>query len=262
MRIRVLGASGGELRGHGSTCFLVDGRLALDAGALTSRLDLDELDRVDHVLVSHAHLDHVKDVPLLADLMVGRRRRPVTVHASKGATATLRRSLFNGRLWPDFTRIPSARNPVVRLETFGFGTPFDIGPYRVSAVKVRHTVESSGFVVRAGGVSFAISGDTGPTTAFWREVNRAPGLRAILVELSFPSRMQPLADRSGHLTPRTLVGELAKVEREGVPVYLYHLKPAFEAELRAELAELGLRGVTVLEGGDEIAIPAIRRTAR
>ena len=118
MRIRVLGASGGELRGHGSTCFLVDGRLALDAGALTSRLDLAELDRVDHVLVTHAHLDHVKDVPLLADLMVGRRRRPVTVHASKGATETLRRSLFNGRLWPDFTRIPSARRPVVRLEAF------------------------------------------------------------------------------------------------------------------------------------------------
>ena len=116
VRIRVLGASGGELRGHGSTCFLVDGRLALDAGALTSRLDLAELDRVDHVLVTHAHLDHVKDVPLLADLMVGRRRRPVTVHASPGATETLRRSLFNGRLWPDFTRIPSARSPVVRLE--------------------------------------------------------------------------------------------------------------------------------------------------
>jgi len=115
-------------------------------------------------------------------------------------------------------------------------------------------VESSGFVVRRGAAAFAISGDTGPTTAFWREVNRQPGLRALLVELSFPSRMQRLADRSGHLTPRTLVGELAKVERAGVPVYLYHLKPAFEAELRAELAELGLRGVTVLESGDEIAI--------
>ena len=254
MKIRVLGASGGELRGHGSTCFLVDGRLAVDAGALTSRLDLAELDRVDHVLVTHAHLDHVKDVPLLADLMVGRRRRPVTVHASLGATSTLRRSLFNGRLWPDFTRIPTARRPVVRLQAFPFGEPFRIGPYAVSAVKMRHTVESSGFVVRRGASAFAISGDTGPTTAFWREVSRAPGLRALLVELSFPSRMQRLADRSGHLTPRTLVGELAKVEREGVPVYLYHLKPAFEAELRAELAGLGLRDVTVLEGGDEIAI--------
>jgi cAMP phosphodiesterase len=85
-------------------------------------------------------------------------------------------------------------------------------------------------------------------------VNRARGLGALLVELSFPSRMQALADRSGHLTPRTLASELAKVERQGLPVYLYHLKPAFEAELKAELAGLGLRGVTVLEDGDAIAI--------
>ncbi len=248
----MLGASGGELRGHGSTAFLVDGRLAIDAGALTSRLDLDALDRVDHVLVTHAHLDHVKDVPMLADLVVGRRRRPVTVHASPGAAATLRRSLFNGRLWPDFTRIPSARSPVVRLSTFRFGAPFRIGPYQVTAVKVRHTVESAGFVVRRGGACFGISGDTGPTTGLWREVNRAAGLRALLVEVSFPSRMRRLADRSGHLTPRTLASELAKVERRRVPVYLYHLKPAFRAELLAELAELDLRA-TVLEDGDEIA---------
>ncbi|HET8733687.1 MAG TPA: 3',5'-cyclic-nucleotide phosphodiesterase, partial [Anaeromyxobacteraceae bacterium] len=253
MRIRVLGASGGELRGHGSTCFLVDGRMALDAGALTSRLDLEALDRVDHVLVTHAHLDHVKDVPLLADLLVGRRRHAVTVHASKGAASTLRRSLLNGRLWPDFTRIPSARQPVLRLRTFAHGRPFRVGPYRVTGVKVSHTVESTGFVVRHGGAAFAISGDTGPTAGFWREVNGSPDLGALLVEVSFPDRLQRLADRSGHLTPRTLRAELAKVERGDLPVYLYHLKPAFAAELKAEVAGLGLPGVKVLEEGDEIA---------
>ncbi len=254
MRIRVLGASGGELRGHGATCFLVDGRLALDAGALTSRLGLDELDRVDHVLLTHAHLDHAKDVPLLADLLVGRRRRAVRVHASRGAVDTLRRSLLNGRLWPDFTRIPSARAPVLQLEPFAHGRPFRVGPYRVTGVKVSHTVETTGFVVRHGASAFAISGDTGPTAAFWREVNRTEGLGALLVELSFPDRLQRLADRSGHLTPRTLRAELAKVERVGVPVYLYHLKPAFAAELREAVARLGLPGVRVLEEGDAIAV--------
>jgi ribonuclease BN (tRNA processing enzyme) len=254
VRIQVLGASGGELLGHGSTCFLVDGRMALDAGALTSRLGLAELDRVDHVLLTHAHLDHVKDVPLLADLMVGRRRRPITVHASRGATTTLRRSILNGRLWPDFTRLPTAQRPVLRISTFRHGAPFRVGPYGVTGVKVRHSVESTGFVIRRGRSAFAISGDTGPTSAFWREVSRTEGLRALLVELSFPDRLQSLADRSGHLTPRTLAGELAKVERVRVPVYLYHLKPAFAAELRAELGRLGLPGVTVLERGDEIEL--------
>ena len=253
MRIRVLGAAGGELPGQGSTSFLVDGTLAVDAGALTSRLGLDELDRVDHVLVTHAHLDHVKDVPQLADLMVGRRRSPVTVHAPRGAASTLRRCVFNGKLWPDFTRIPSASRPVLRIVPFRFGVPFRAGPFEVTGVKVSHSVETAGFLVRRGRSAFAISGDTGPTAAFWREVSRAPGLRALLVEVSFPSRMQALADRTGHLTPRTLAGELAKLERDGVPVYLYHLKPAFRAELRAELAALGLRDATVLDGGETIA---------
>ena len=252
MRIRVLGASGGELCGHGSTSFLLDERVVLDAGALTSRLRLAELDRLDHVLLSHAHLDHVKDLPLLADLLAGRRRRPLVVHASPGAVATLRSSLFNGRLWPDFTRIPSARRPLVRFASFGHGVPFRVGAFRVAPVRVSHAVESTGFVVRRGTACFAISGDTGPTTAFWREARRAQGLRALLVEVSFPGRMQRIADRAGHLTPRTLPGELAKLERDDVPVYLYHLKPAFRAELREEIGGLGLRGVKILEDGDEI----------
>ena len=103
MKIRVLGCSGGELPGHRTTCFLVDGRLAVDAGALTASLDLDALLAVDDILLTHSHFDHVKDVPLLSDLLVGRRKKPVRVHASTGCARTLRESVFNDELWPDFT---------------------------------------------------------------------------------------------------------------------------------------------------------------
>ena len=254
MRIQVLGASGGELRGRSTTCFLVDGSLAVDAGSLTSSLSLRELARVDHVLLTHAHLDHAKDVALLADLMAGRRRRPFIVHASPEAVRTLRRHLFNGKLWPDFTRIPSPSRPVVRLRAFRPGKAFRVGRYAVEPVKVSHVVESTGFVVSRGGAAFAISGDTGPTRSFWGVLSRCPRLGAIFVETSFPSAMQAVADLSGHLTPRTLARELSKVERDGVPVYLYHLKPAWEAELRREVAALRLRGVKILSKGDEIVV--------
>jgi cAMP phosphodiesterase len=254
VRIRVLGASGGELPGRRTTCFLVDGVLAVDAGALTSELGLRELGRVAHVLLTHAHFDHVKDVPLLADLLAGRSRRPVTVHASPEAVRTLRRHLFNGKLWPDFTRIPSPSRPVLRLRAFRPGVPFRVGRHAVRPVRVRHTVESTGFLVSRGGSSFAISGDTGPTRDFWRAVNGAPGLGALLVETSFPSAVQWLADLSGHLTPRTLVRELSKVKRKALPVYLYHLKPAWEAELRKELSGLRLPGVRILSRGDAIVV--------
>ena len=251
MKLRVLGCSGGELRRHRTTCFLVDGKLAIDAGALTASLSLKELLEVDDIVLTHSHFDHVKDVPLLSDLLVGRRTTPVRVHASTACARTLRESVFNDELWPDFTRIPDLATPVLEILPFEPGRPFKVGRYTVASVPVHHPVESVGFVISDGRASIAVSGDTGPTSRFWRKVNAAKGLKALLVELSFPNALQDLADVSGHLTPRTLAGELAKLERNGFPVLLYHLKPAHAAELKRELARLALPNVRVLQRGDE-----------
>jgi ribonuclease BN (tRNA processing enzyme) len=250
MKLRVLGCSGGELPRHRTTCFLVDGRLALDAGALTASLSLEELLRVDDIVLTHSHFDHVKDVPLLADLLVGRRRTPVRVHASTECARTLRESVFNDRLWPDFTRIPDRAQPVLEIREFAPDRPFRAGKYAFRPVPVCHPVESVGFVVSDGKAGFAISGDTGPTVQFWKRVNAAKKLGALLVELSFPNDLQGLADVSGHLTPNTLATELAKVDRNGVPVLLYHLKPAYAAKLKREVAALGLPGLRILAVGD------------
>jgi ribonuclease BN (tRNA processing enzyme) len=250
MRLRVLGCSGGELPRHRTTCFLVDGRLAIDAGALTASLSMEELLAVDDIVLTHSHFDHVKDVPLLADLLVGRRRRPLRVHASTACARTLRESVFNDELWPDFTRIPDARRPVLEIRPFHPERSFRVGRYTVRPVPVEHPVESVGLLVSDGRAVIAVSGDTGPTDRFWQRVNAEKRLRALLVELSFPSHLQRLADVSGHLTPRTLAAELAKVERNGFPVLLYHLKPAYLAELRREVLGLALPGVRILRVGD------------
>ncbi len=251
MKLQVLGCSGGELLRHRTTCFLVDGRLAIDAGALTGTLPLEELLKVDDIVLTHSHFDHVKDVPLAADLLIGRRRKPMVVHASNECAATLRDSVFNGRLWPDFTRLPTLRSPVIRIRPFAPGERFRAGRYHLQSVAVHHPVESVGFVLSDGRSSIAISGDTGPTTAFWKRVNAEKALGALLVEMSFPNAMQRLADVSGHLTPNTLARELGKVNRNGYPVYLYHLKPAYDAELRRDLGRLSLDNVRVLKMGEK-----------
>ncbi len=254
MRLRVLGCSGGELPRHKTTCFLLDDRLALDAGALTSSLSLEDLLKVDDIVLTHSHFDHVKDVPLMADLLVGRRRTPVRIHASTGCARTLRESVFNGELWPDFTRIPDARRPVLEIVPFDPARPFKVGRFTFRPAPVCHPVESVGFVISDGRSELAISGDTGPTVAFWKKVNAARKLGALLVELSFPNDLQGLADVSGHLTPNTLATELAKLTRNGFPVLLYHLKPAYAAQLRREMAALGLEGVRILKVGDKFTI--------
>jgi len=247
MKLQILGCHGGELPGCRSTCFLVDGVLALDAGALTASLDLAALARVDHIILTHSHFDHVKDLPLMSDLVVGLRPSPVTVWASHACIQTLRENLFNGSLWPDFTRIPSPEQPTFQLRGFTPGESFQVGPYAVTSIPVSHPVESCGFVIRKNGVALGISGDTGPTDRLWQVLNRVPELKALLLETSFPDELQDLADLSGHLTPRTLRIELAKFQRYGANVMLYHLKPAFVAELKRQVADLPVK---VLELGE------------
>ena len=241
MRLQVLGCHGGELPACRSTCFLVDGVLALDAGALTRSLQLEDLCRVDHILLSHSHFDHVKDLPLLADLVVGRRDGPVTIWGSQECITALRENMFNNHLWPDFTRIPTQRNPVLRLKSFRAGAKIKVGPYTVQTIPVHHPVESCGFVISNGKASLGMSGDTGPTDLLWKHLNRAQNLKAVLLETSFPNALQQLADISGHLTPQTLESELGKFNDNGAKVLLYHLKPAFVAQLKAEVKHLPVR---------------------
>jgi ribonuclease BN (tRNA processing enzyme) len=246
LKLQVLGCHGGELPKYKTTCFLIDDVLALDAGALCT-LPLEQLCEVDDVLVSHSHFDHVKDLPLIADLIVGRRDKPVTIHGSKECAKTLRENMFNNSLWPDFTRIPTKKNPVLEIREFKADSRFKIGKYDIQSIPVTHPVESCGFVVTKDGVSVAMSGDTGPTERLWKELNKVKNLKAVLLETSFPNKLQQLADISGHLTPQTLKGELAKFNRNGASVFLYHLKPAFVPQLKKELAGMP---VEVLELGD------------
>ncbi len=247
MKLKVLGCHGGELPDCRSTCFLVDDTLALDAGALTSTLALDELTRVDDILLTHSHFDHVKDLPLLTDVIVGRRKKPVTLHSHTHCIETLKKHMFNDVLWPDFTGIPTQKKPTLKLRSFKAGATVKIGKYTVKSVLVTHPVASCGYVISDGKTSLAVSGDTGPTVKLWKLLNQQQGLKVLLLETSFPDELQDLADISGHLTPRTLAGELKKFDQRDCQVMLYHLKPPFVDQLKQEVAHLPVR---VLELND------------
>jgi len=253
LRLQVLGCHGGELPKHRTSCFLLDERTTIDAGALCATLQFDDLLRVDDIFLTHSHFDHSKDLPLLADLIVGKREKAVVVRGPPACMRTIADHMFNNSLWPDFTQIPDRNNPVIKLEVMEPYQKKTLGRNTIMSVPVTHPVESYGYIVENKKVSIAFSGDTGPTFELWEAVNRAKNLKAVFLELSFPNKLQSLADISGHLTPRTLVTELDKLDhkKKGVDIYLYHLKPAFIRELKKEVHELGRRELRVLELGDE-----------
>jgi ribonuclease BN (tRNA processing enzyme) len=161
--------------------------------------------------------------------------------------------VFNNRVWPDFRVIPSAENPVIAFDVIPVNQRIAVKDYRITAIPVRHPVYSVGYIVENGGSAIAFSGDTGPTEELWKAINRTPNVKAVFVELSFPSRLQWLADLSGHLTPSTVMSELGKLDRRGARIYLYHLKPAVIAEVKKEVAALGQDYLTICELDDEYA---------
>ena len=254
MKIRVLGCHCGELPHHRTTCFLIDGKLCVDGGSITSVLELDEILAVDDVLLTHSHFDHVKDIPLMTDLLVGKRDNPVMVRGPDETLKCLSEDVFNNRLWPDFRTIPTKAKPVIAFEPVPVGAKFPVQSFTVQAVPVHHPVYSVGYILESDHGAIAFSGDTGPTEELWKVINATPNVKAVFVELSFPDSMQWLADLSGHLTPRTLMLELEKLDRRGARIYLYHLKPSVSAEVKKEIAALGKDYLQVCELDDVYSI--------
>lgn len=247
MKIRVLGCHGGELPGHRTTCFLLDGTLTVDGGAITQALPLEEILRIDDIFLTHSHFDHVKDVPLMTDLLVGKREKPVIVHGPQETMEAMDEDVFNNRVWPDFRVIPTKEKPVVALAPLRDFETVHCQGLRIRAIPVHHPVYSVGYVIEGKMGAIAFSGDTGPTEDLWKAINATANVKAVFVEVSFPSSQQWLADVSGHLTPKTMMAELAKLDRRGAKIYLYHLKPSVIDEIKAEVAALELDYLHICE---------------
>ncbi len=254
MHVRVLGCSGAELPGYKTTCFMVGGSLLVDAGAITSVLTPEEQQGITDILVTHSHLDHVKDIPLLADNIVGAGSDPVNIISSGKVIKILREHLFNNRLWPDFSRVPSPESPVIRFREITPGIPFKVGALTVTAVEVNHTVPTVGYIIGNNDSSFAVSGDTGPTDELWEMINSTENIGAVFLETSFPNGMEEIARISGHLTPDMMAGELKKLANDRIPVYLYHMKPNFLNTLEEQISAVDRRGLVILESGDTVTI--------
>lgn len=255
MELRVIGCHGGETPKHRTCAFVVDDVLSIDAGSLTSGLEVREQARLEACLVSHAHLDHIRDLATIADNRCQMGCPPLIVAGTRGTLRALQQHFFNNLVWPDFAAIPNREQPTIRYVEIEAEQATNIAGRRVRAVTVSHTIEASAFVIEGDGSAIAYSGDTGPTDRLWEVLNEQPNLRALLMEVSFPNREQGLATVSGHHTPRTLGAELRKYRApQDLPTLLYHIKPVFQAEVERECAALKGLNMQVLQLQDHFIL--------
>ncbi|MBI3156240.1 MAG: 3',5'-cyclic-nucleotide phosphodiesterase [Burkholderiales bacterium] len=258
MQIRVLGCAGSIAAGNRTTSFLIGSDILVDAGTGVGDLRLDEMAAIDHILVSHSHLDHVLAIGLLADSVTRLRRvegrPPVQVHALPATIDALRAHVFNGVIWPDFTRLPSIDAPVLVFRPIAVGQQLRLADRRVEVLPAAHTVPACGFAVfDAQGGAWVYSGDTGPNPALWE---RLAGLRVrmLVIETAFRDEERELARVSRHLHPAQLCEELRALDQPA-EVYVTHVKPGELDGVMAQIhAQDGAHRVHALVSGQVLTL--------
>lgn len=229
MKLKILGCSGGIGSGSHTTSMLLDEDILIDAGTGVGELDFDKLMYIDHIFITHSHLDHVVSIPFLVDTVGCMRDKPITIYATHSTLEILKQHLFNWAIWPDFSQIPDSRTPYMRYESISIGETIDLQGRKITPLPANHTVPAVGFQLDSGQASLVFTGDTTTNNALWEILNKIENFRYLIIETAFCNQKKDIAIRSKHLCPSMLAEELEKLEQD-VEIYITHLKRG-EAEL-------------------------------
>jgi cAMP phosphodiesterase len=255
MKIEVLGCSGAEFPGHNPPGFLLDDAILFDAGSLTNVLNGNRQQRIRHIFITHAHLDHIRGIPFLADnLLIRNKGYKVNIISIPQVIKTIKKNLLNGYVWPDFTIIPSPKNGVLQFVQMRDGKSIEVNGFCITPYRVNHSVPAVGYLVEnRHGKRFFYTGDTGPTDGTWKKIGNRQ-IHCMIIEVSFPNRMKETALMTGHLTGNLLKEEISKMQLMPERIFITHPKPQYFRTIRTELDSLGMKNLDLLRDGQTIRI--------
>jgi len=255
MKINVIGCSGAKFPRHNAPAFLLDEEILFDAGSLTSTLNEKAQMKIRNIFITHAHLDHIRSIPFLADnIVVGKKHTKITLFSISPVISMIKRHLFNSAVWPDFTIIPNPGDAILNLVALKAGEPVILDGYTITPHKVNHTLPAVGYLVEdIKGKRFFYTGDTGPTAATWKKIKHSK-LDCLIIDVSFPNSMRDLAIKTGHLTPELLREELVRFEQAPEHIYITHPKPQYFMTIKKQVGALKMKNITLLKDGDSIRV--------
>ena len=213
---------------------MLDDDILIDAGTGVMDLELPQLASINHIFITHSHLDHIASLPLLVDSVGSMRERPIQVHALPQTIEALRQHIFNWTIWPDFSEIPDTDNPWLVYSELTEQVPVSIDGRQVVPLSANHTVPALAFQLTGASGSLVFSGDTGPNPGFWDKVNAIENLRHLIMETAFSNDEMSLATKAGHLCPSQLVTELEQMVVRP-KLWITHLKPSDRATIAREV---------------------------
>lgn len=234
---------------HASS-YLINDTLAIDAGSIGFYGTPDEQARIKHLLITHAHLDHIASLPMLLENIYKHQDQCLTLHGSQAVIDCLQRDIFNDRVWPDFIGLSRTQSPFLQINVMQDQKPLILEGLRITPVPVDHLVPTNGFLVEDDHSAIALVSDTGPTHEIWERAQGLSHLNAVFLESAFPNRMEALARIAKHLTPALFLAESQKLQH-AVKFIAVHLKPRFRDEIARELRKLKLPDLEIGQFGKE-----------
>ena len=255
--IKILGASGSKAKDLNTTSFQIYKDIVIDAGNVLNALG-DEAKDINHIFLTHSHADHITDLPFIIETFFESREIPLTIYALEETIEVLKKHSFNDVIWPDFTKIKLLRNDTFSLilKPIKIDEVIKIHNYSIKAIKANHISGACGFVIKKNHQGFVISGDTHINPHIWEEINNDEEIRSLIIECSYPDKLQELAKLTKHLTPELIANELEKLTRKNLSVFYYHLKPSYNKELLKDIKKHKLLTYNgkILKEGDVIHI--------
>jgi ribonuclease BN (tRNA processing enzyme) len=232
------------------TSYLINDTFAIDAGSLGIGLDLKGQLKIKHVVLSHSHIDHIATLPIFLENTLDYAGSRVTIHGSQAVLDGLRNHIFNDSVWPDLIHAKLNSQPFFHLARLEAGQPLEIEGVRITPIPVNHVVPTMGFLLEEGDAAVVLPIDTGPTEELWRRANALAKVSAVFLEVTFPDRMEKLAQIAKHLTPKTFLNEFRKLAHPA-KVIAIHIKPTYFKQVVEELMALGLPNLEIGVPGKE-----------
>lgn len=255
--VKILGAYGAKSENHSTTCYQVEENICIDAGNLIGALG-KKAKEIEHIFITHSHFDHIIDLPLVIDTFFENREVPLRIYGSTETLYNLKEHIFNHSIWPEFQNIQliDSPHPAIEFHEIKMGQIYSFENCTIKPVATNHTKGSCGYVVVKNDFGIFFTSDTYSSDTVWEEINQNSKIQSVVIDVSFPSRFEALANVSKHLTPKLLLKELETKLQKEVKIFVNHLKPSYEKEIKQEIESLFSQKyqVRIVESGDIIEL--------
>lgn len=246
MIIKFLGTHNAQSKKTRLISLLIDDIIAIDAGSLASELTFPEQEKIKSILLSHGHYDHIKDIPAFA---FNNFNRTTKVYGTSLTHDILTSRLIDGIIYPEFYQKTSfLKQPALELQSLKPNIPIDIEGYQVLPIPVNHPLDSIGFeIIDKKGTKIFYTGDTtAGLSHIWKKISP----RTLIIEVTFPNKLEKIANDSSHFIPKMLKKELLgfkKIKGYLPNIIVIHLSPPFEEEIKEEINEIAKQLKTLIK---------------